>query len=213
MDFQSYFFESIKMSSDDVFDELTSKLSTTNPGSWAGLCWNFFEKHPNQIDELVSAEFGRDSKTRLEFLENHIDEVNNRVDWNDASEVFNERLNQIDIELEPYKEEAAVLDNRLRQIKQKWGKELSMQVKFRRAWTAYVYTDLLEKNRIDEKNLIINLSQRIAAESKSSGKRPTQSVVKQALKAAKPNGFHTSFAWSICYANARLIFDGVRSLD
>jgi len=34
MDFQSYFFKTIKMSSDDVFDELTFKLSTTNPGSW-----------------------------------------------------------------------------------------------------------------------------------------------------------------------------------
>ena len=107
MDFQSYFFESIKMSSDDVFDELTSNLSTTNPGSWAGLCWNFFEQHPNQIEELVSVEFGRDSKARLKFLENHIDEVNNKLIERHC-EVFNERLNQIDIELEPYKEEAAV---------------------------------------------------------------------------------------------------------
>ena len=87
--------------------------------------------------------------------------------------------------------------------------EIKAQVKFRKAWSNYVYSVLHPQNALEEK-LILELSNELALKSRETGRKITQADAKRIIKEAKSNGFHTPFAWSICYANARLIYDGVR---
>ena len=52
MEFETIFFNSMNMSSDELFAELMDRLPSTKPISWPGLIWEFIQ-HPRSIDELV----------------------------------------------------------------------------------------------------------------------------------------------------------------
>ena len=102
------------------------------------------------------------------------------------------------------------MDSDANSVREKWNVEISAQVRFRQAWSTYVYNVLHVQNEIEEKALILKLSNELAQQAKKGGRKVTQTAAKALIKEAKTNGFHIPFAWSICYANARLIFSGVR---
>jgi len=203
MDFETYFFKSMNMSSDELFDELMRRLPETKPVSWPGLAWDYLE-HPRNIDQLVMEEMGQEFKIKYRHLEQKYDRTREK-----SQESYDDYCD-LENELESLRNQLKKMDSDASSVREKWNVEISAQVRFRQAWSTYVYNVLHVQNEIEEKALILKLSNELAQQAKKGGRKVTQSAAKALIKEAKTNGFHIPFAWSICYANARLIFSGVR---
>ena len=203
MDFETYFFKSMNMSSDELFDKLMRRLSETKPVSWPGLAWDYVE-HPSNIDQLVMEEMGQEFEIKYRHLEQKYDRTREK-----SQETYDDYCD-LENELESLRNQLKKMDSDASSVREKWNAEISAQVRFRQAWSTYVYNVLHVQNEIEEKALILKLSNELAQQAKKGGRKVTQSAAKALIKEAKTNGFHIPFAWSICYANARLIFSGVR---
>ena len=203
MDFETYFFKSMNMSSDELFDELMRRLPETKPVSWPGLAWDYVE-HPSNIDQLVMEEMGQEFEIKYRHLEQKYDRTREK-----SQESYDDYCD-LENELESLRNQLKKMDSDASSVRGKWNVEISAQVRFRQAWSTYVYNVLHVQNEIEEKVLILKLSNELAQQAKKGGRKVTQSAAKALIKEAKTNGFHIPFAWSICYANARLIFSGVR---
>jgi hypothetical protein len=203
MDFETYFFRSMKMSSHELFEELMRRLPETKPVSWPGLAWDYVE-HPSNIDQLVMEEMGQEFEIKYRHLEQKYDRTREK-----SQESYDDYCD-LENELESLRNQLKKMDSDANSVREKWNVEISAQVRFRQAWSTYVYNVLHVQNEIEEKALILKLSNELAQQAKKGGRKVTQTAAKALIKEAKTNGFHIPFAWSICYANARLIFSGVR---
>lgn len=203
MDFETYFFKSMNMSSDELFEELMRRLPETKPVSWPGLAWDYLE-HPSNIDQLVMEEMGQEFKIKYRHLEQKYDRTREK-----SQESYDDYCD-LENELESLRNQLKKMDSDASSVREKWNVEISAQVRFRQAWSTYVYNVLHVQNEIEERALILKLSNELAQQAKKGERKVTQSAAKALIKEAKTNGFHIPFAWSICYANARLIFSGVR---
>jgi len=206
VEFETVFFESIQMSSDELFLELMERTDQTKPISWNGLVYRFFEQHPSSVENQIKRDFGEKGDESLVRLNLEIDELESSIiEGSDFSDVDVEKISEM-VEL-LFDQKNEIYESQ-RTIRENLGKELENIQRFKRAWSKYVHTISLPMCEKSEKYLIIKISKGIASQAKAKGKKITQSRVKEALKDVKPNGFLTPFAWSICYANARLIFGG-----
>jgi hypothetical protein len=203
MDFETYFFKSMNMSSDELFDELMRRLPETKPVSWPGLAWDYVE-HPSNIDQLVMEEMGPEFERKYRHLEQKYDHTRKK-----SLESYDDYCD-LEHEEESLRSQLKKMDSYASSVREKWNVEISAQVRFRVAWSTYVYNVLHVQNEIEEKALILKLSNELAQQAKKGGKKVTLSAAKALIKEAKTNGFHIPFAWSVCYANARLIYSGVR---
>ena len=208
MDFETYFFRSMKMSSDELFDGLMRRLPETKPVSWNQLVYDYIgESHvvgPSNIDRLVMEEMGQEFETKYRHLEQKYDRTREK-----SQESYDDHCD-LEHELESLRTQLKKLDSDASEVRERWNDEINSLIHFRRAWSTYVYNVLHVQNEIEEKALILKLSNELAQQAKKGGRKVTQSAAKILIKEAKINGFHIPFAWSICYANARLIYSGVR---
>lgn len=208
MEFETIFFNSMNMSSDELFAELMDRLPSTKPISWPGLIWEFIQ-HPRSIDELVLSEMGEEFEEKHRKIKQQIRQNQHFYNQSLFEGQFDECRN-FQTKGEDLHSQLTELESSADGVRDKWNSEIKAQVKFRKAWSDYVYSVLHPQNALKEKKLILGLSKELVLKSRETGRRITQADAKRIIKEAKSNGFHTPFAWSICYANARLIYDGVR---
>jgi hypothetical protein len=211
MEFEICFFESLQMSSDDIIRELEKGLQQTKPTSWSGLSYRFFEQHPDSVENRVKMEIGEKKYSELEQIQSEIQQFNskNKLD-SDSSEEEVENNNKT---LDPLYAKAEEIYHKERTLRDAWEADLQKEYRLKKAWSKHVYSILLPKNELSEKELITQIAKDIAIQAKIIAGKVTQKRVKEVMKDLKPNGFQIPYAWSICYANARLIFNGVRDSE